>query len=140
MPVLSLAARSPRQRFLTGAAIVALCTVALIVILSAAGLAPWDRGAVTAAPHAVSVPLGSVPLGARQHAALAVLSGAASITVTTAPLPGELLRVSTPPGAGSVPEVAVGGSAVRLFLRGSGHAGRAGHHPGNAQLRAWRGG
>jgi hypothetical protein len=114
----SLAARSPRQRFLTGTAIVALCTVALIVLLSAAGLAPWDRGAVTAAPHTVSV-----PLGGRQHAALAVLSGADSITLTAAPLPGQLVRVSTPGGAGSVPDVTVSGGTVDLSLRGAGSPG-----------------
>jgi hypothetical protein len=116
VPLPSLAARPPRQRFLIGTAIVALCTVALIAILSAAGLAQWDHGARP--PHALSVPLGS-----QRRASLAVLSGAASVTVTTAPLPGELLRASTPAGSGSVPGLAVTGSAVRLTLRGSGAPG-----------------
>lgn len=116
MPLPSLAARPPRQRFLIGTAIVAACTVVIILIMSAAGLAPWDRGG--GAPHTVSV-----PLNGRQHAALAVLSGASSVTVTAAALPGELVRVSTPPGSGSVPGLSVSGGTVDLSLRGAGAPG-----------------
>jgi hypothetical protein len=110
------AARSPRQRFVITAALIGLCTLVLVVILSAAGVAPWDHAA--AAPHTVSV-----PLGGRQRAELAVLSGATSITVGTAAMPGDLVRVSTPDTAGSVPVVAVSGGTVDLTLRDSGPGG-----------------
>ena len=118
VPVSSLAARSPRQRFVITAALIAACTLVLVVILSAAGGAPWDHGA--AAPHTVSV-----PLGGRQRAELAVLSGATSITVGTATRPGPLIRVSTPDAAGSVPVLAVSGGTVQLTLRDSGTGGGA---------------
>ena len=52
-----------------------------------------------------------------------MLSGATSITVGTAALPGELVRVSTPDGSGSVPGLAVSGGTVQLSLRGSGTGG-----------------
>jgi hypothetical protein len=110
------AARSPRQRFVITAALIGLCTLVLVVILSAAGVAPWDHGA--AAPHTVSVPLGD-----RQRAQLALLSGAASITVATAARPGPLIRVSTPDAAGSVPVLAVSGGTIQLTLRDSGTGG-----------------
>jgi hypothetical protein len=112
----SLAARPPRQRLAITAALIGLATGVLVLILSAAGVAPWDHGA--AAPHAVSL-----PLGGRARAELAVLSGATSITVGTADLPGELARVSTPDGSGSVPDLAVSGGTVQLSLRSSGTGG-----------------
>src|SRR5580693_4477109 len=97
VPALSLAARPPRQRFAITAALIAAATGILVIILSAAGVAPWDHGGAAAAPpHTVSL-----PLGGRSRAELAVLSGATSISVGTAALPGELVRVSTPDGSGS---------------------------------------
>ncbi len=119
MPVPSLAARPPRQRRVITVALIALATGALVLILSAAGVAPWDHGGPGApAPHTVSV-----PLGGRGRAELAVLSGATSITVGTAALPGELVRVSTPDGSGSVPGLAVSGGTVQLSLHGAGAGG-----------------
>jgi hypothetical protein len=114
--VLPLAARSPRQRLALAAAVIGVCTLVLVIILSAAGFAPWDHG--TAAPHTVSV-----PLGGRQRAELAVLSGATSITVRAAARPGPLISVSTPATAGSVPVLAVSGGTVQLTLRDSGTGG-----------------
>ena len=116
MPALALAARSPGQRFAVTAAIIALCTLALVLILSAAGVAPWDHG--PAASHTASL-----PLDGRPRAELAVLSGATSITIGTARMPGELVRASTPDGTGSVPVLAVSGGTVGLTLRGSGPGG-----------------
>jgi hypothetical protein len=55
VPVSSLAARSPRQRYVITAALIGACTLVLVVILSAASVAPWDHG--PAAPHTVSLPL-----------------------------------------------------------------------------------
>jgi hypothetical protein len=112
VPVFSLTARSPRQRAVITAAIIAAVTLALIALLSAAGFAPWDRHVP---PHTVSV-----PLAGRQRAGLSVLSGATAVTVRTAALPGQLVRVSTPAGSGSVPDVVVSGSAVRVYLHGAG--------------------
>jgi hypothetical protein len=97
------------------ALIIVAVTVGLITVLSLAGFAPWDR---TVPPHTVSV-----PLAGRQRASLAVLSGAVAVTVRTAALPGELVRVSTPAGSGSVPDVRVSGDSVRVYLRGAGVRG-----------------
>jgi hypothetical protein len=116
VPVSPLAARSPRQRLAITAALIGVCTLVLVVILSAAGFAPWDRPA--APPHTVSV-----PLGGRQRAELAVLSGATSITVGTSARPGPLISASTPDTAGSVPVLAVSGGTVQLTLRDSGTGG-----------------
>jgi hypothetical protein len=109
-----LAARSPRQRLAITVALIGACTLVLAVLLSAAGFAPWDGHA--AAPHRVSV-----PLGGRQRADLAVLSGATSITIGTAA--GPLISASTPDTAGSVPVLAVSGGTVQLTLRDSGAGG-----------------
>jgi hypothetical protein len=114
----SLAARPPRPRFVRTAALIGLCTLVLVVILSAAGVAPWDHRGPAPAPHTVSV-----PLGGQQRAELAVLSGATSITVGTAVMPGQLVRVSTPDAAGSVPVLAVSGGTVQLTLRGTAAGG-----------------
>jgi hypothetical protein len=113
VPVSPLAARSPRRRLAITAALIGVCTLVLVVILSAAGFAPRDRGGVP--PHTVSV-----PLGGRQRAELAVLSGATSVTVSAAARPGQLIAVSTPDTAGSVPVLAVSGGTVQLTLRDSG--------------------
>jgi hypothetical protein len=118
VPVSPLAARSPRRRLAITVALIGVCTLVLAVILSAAGFAPWDRGGTVAAPHTVSV-----PLGGRQRAELAVLSGATSITVAVTARPGPLISVSTPDTAGSVPVLAVSGGTVQLTLRDSGAGG-----------------
>jgi hypothetical protein len=52
-------------------------------------------------------------------ASLAVLSGAASITVSAAALPGELVRAWTPSGSGVRPELVVVNGAVQLYLGGT---------------------
>ena len=117
VPVSPLAARSPRQRLAITVALIGVCTLVLAVILSAAGFAPWDRGG-GAAPHHVSI-----PLGGRQRAELAVLSGATSITVAAGTRPGPLISVSTPDTAGSVPVLTVSGGTVQLTLRDSGAGG-----------------
>jgi hypothetical protein len=115
----SLAARPPRQRFAITAALIAAATLVLVIIGSAAGVAPWDHGGGAAAPpHTVSL-----PLDGRSRAALAVLSGATSISVGTAALPGDLVRVSTPDGSGSVPGLVLSGGTAQLSLRDSGTGG-----------------
>jgi hypothetical protein len=119
VPALSLAARPPRQRFAITAALIAAATLVLVIILSAAGVAPWDHGGAAAAPpHTVSL-----PLDGRSRAGLAVLSGATSISVGTAALPGELVRVSTPDGSGSVPGLVLSGGTAQVSLRDSGTGG-----------------
>jgi hypothetical protein len=112
VPVSPLAAPSPRQRLAITVVLIGACTLVLTAILSAAGFAPRGRGA--AAPHSVSV-----PLGGRQRADLAVLSGATSITVAPGTRAGPLIAASTPDAAGSVPVLAVSGGSVQLTLRDS---------------------
>jgi hypothetical protein len=53
-----------------------------------------------------------------------VMSGATSITVATAHLGGDLLRVSTPAGAGIKPDLVVSGT-VQLYLDSTGTNGPA---------------
>lgn len=116
VPVSPPAARSPRQRRAITVALIGACTLLLALILSAAGFAPRGRG--TAAPHTISV-----PLGGRQRADLAVLSGAMSITIAAGTRAGPLIAASTPGTTGSVPVLAVSGGSVQLTLRDSGTGG-----------------
>jgi hypothetical protein len=90
------------------------------VVLAATGCAAGSPGParldavhiVTAARHG------------RQHAELDVTSGTTSLTIRTARLHGQLLRVSTAAGAGVRPRLSVGG-VVRLGLASTGTGGPA---------------
>jgi hypothetical protein len=66
----------------------------------------------------------SLDRGGQQAAELDVVSGAATLTVATAPLGGELLRAWTPAGSGIKPAL-VAGDSVQLFLDGTGLGGPA---------------
>lgn len=63
-------------------------------------------------------------LGLRRSAALDVVSGATSVSVSTAKLGPELLRVSTPPDSGIRPDLIIGDS-VQLYLDSTGGNGPA---------------
>jgi hypothetical protein len=67
-------------------------------------------------------------LGLRRTAELDVVSGATSVSVSTASLGNELLRVSTPPTSGLRPDLVVG-STVQLYLDSEG-----GHGPAAVQV------
>ena len=59
------------------------------------------------------------------RASLTVLSGAASVTVSAAPMPGQLLRVSTPANSQSRPQLVNARGRVQLYLAGTGQSGPA---------------
>ena len=59
----------------------------------------------------------------RSDAALAVVSGAATLTVSTAPLAGQLLRVRTPANSGVRPQLVQTDGRVQLFLASTGQSG-----------------
>jgi hypothetical protein len=63
-------------------------------------------------------------LGLRHTAELDVVNGATSVSVTTAKLGSELLRVSTPPTSGLRPDLVIG-NTVQLYLDGAGGSGPA---------------
>jgi hypothetical protein len=99
----------------------ASCAVIVsVAVLAAAGCSSGGPAAAPAGAHVATVPLAGHGRGAE----LDVLGGATSITVGTARLGGDLLRVSTPAGAGIRPDL-VSGHAVRLFLDSTGTGGPA---------------
>jgi hypothetical protein len=63
-------------------------------------------------------------LGLRRTAELDVVNGATSLSVSTARLGSELLRVSTPPNSGLRPDLVIGGT-VQLYLDSAGGSGPA---------------
>ncbi len=71
------------------------------------------------APHTAAL-----PRDGRDSAALEVVNGATAVTVVTADLGGNLIRVSTPPGSGIRP-VLTGHGPVLLRLEPTGQGGRA---------------
>jgi hypothetical protein len=95
--------------------------VAAAAVLTLAGCAagPAAQPGGTSAAHIVTA-----PLAGRQNGELDVMSGATSITVATAHLGGDLLRVSTPAGAGIKPDLVVSGT-VQLYLDSTGTNGPA---------------
>jgi hypothetical protein len=104
-----------RTRRFAPFAVLALPAAVLAGCAGSSAAAPGGRAAARTV---------TAPLGGRQHSELDVLSGATSITVATAPLGGELLRVSTPAGAGIKPDLVVG-STVQLYLDSTGVSGPA---------------
>jgi len=59
----------------------------------------------------------------RRSATLSVLSGAASVTVSVARMPGDLVRAWTPAGSGVRPELVVVNGNVQVYLGGTGQSG-----------------
>ncbi len=65
----------------------------------------------------------SVPATGQRQVTLAVLSGAAAVTVISADIPGELVRASTPANSGIRPQLVSSGGRVQVFLDGTGQNG-----------------
>jgi hypothetical protein len=88
-------------------------TLAVAGCASSAGAAPNTGHA----PHTVALAATK-----SKQATLAVVSGAATVTVTVtvAAMPGKLLRVWTPAGSGIRPELVESAGRVQLFLTGGG--------------------
>jgi hypothetical protein len=109
-------------------------TAALAAFLSAAAAALAGCSAAGAqsvatrpAAYTATAPLAAAAQpspGGRRHAELAILAGATTITVGTARLGDDLLRVSAPAGGGVRPRLA-GHGTVRLLLDGTGSGGAA---------------
>src|ERR1700728_418555 len=66
----------------------------------------------------------TAPRGLRRSAELDVVNGATSVSVSTARLGSELLRVTTPPDSGIRPDLVIGNS-VQLYLDAAGGNGPA---------------
>src|ERR1700733_10009888 len=59
----------------------------------------------------------------RRGATLSVLSGAASVTISAARMPGTLARAWTPAGSGVRPELVAVNGTVQVYLGGTGQSG-----------------
>ncbi len=100
-----------------------IAVAAVLVVAGAAGAAAI-ASAVGATSGAPSGPyIAAVPYSGQHRASLAVLTGAASVTVSAAVLPGQLLRAWTPSGSAVHPQLAVSGGTVQVFLDGTGGSG-----------------
>jgi hypothetical protein len=113
-------ARRPARAAAGSGAVALLATVAAVLTLAGCSTGPAALPGGPAAAHTVTA-----PLAGRQRGELAVMSGATSVTVTTAALGGDLLRVSTPAGAGIKPDLVVSGGTVQLYLANTGINGPA---------------
>ena len=65
----------------------------------------------------------SLAASGQRHGTLAVLSGAAAVTVTSADMPGQLVRASTPANSGIRPQLVSSGGRVQVFLDSTGQNG-----------------
>lgn len=100
--------------------------VAAVLVVAAGAGAAAIASAVGAAPGGPSGPyVAAVPYGGQHRGSVAVLTGAASVTVSAATLPGQLLRAWTASGSAVRPQLAVSGGTVQVFLAGTGHSGPA---------------
>jgi hypothetical protein len=100
-----------RQRLtalvIIGAAAAAGCSGAAGATSNTGQSAPGTSGP----PHIVTL-----AASARREGTLAVVTGAATITVTAAAMPGRLLRASTPAHSGIRPELVESAGRVQLFI------------------------
>jgi hypothetical protein len=98
--------------------------VAAVLVVAGAAVAAGVASAVGAAGGTPSGPyVAAVPYGGQHRASLAVLTGAASVTVSAAAIPGQLVRAWTASGSAVRPQLAVSGRTVQLFLDGTGRSG-----------------
>jgi hypothetical protein len=65
----------------------------------------------------------TISFGGQRNGTLAVLSGAASVTITAGRLPGALARAWTPADSAIRPSLSLAGGTVRMTMTGTGHAG-----------------
>ncbi len=106
----------------------AVAAVAACVLCGCAGtpaaLLATDRstragiGRAGGASHAVTL-----AATGRRSATLAIVDGAATLTVSATAMPGQLLRVSTPADSGARPQVVQTAGRVQLFLASTGQPG-----------------
>jgi hypothetical protein len=98
--------------------------IAVAAALALAGCASAAAAGRPDAPvRAQSAHTATLPPDGQRRASLAVLTGAASVTVSAAALPGRLLRAWTPAGSGIRPELVEVNGAVQLYLASTGQGG-----------------
>jgi hypothetical protein len=104
----------------------AYIAVAAVLVVAGGASAAAVASAVGAASGAPSGPyVASLPFSGQHRASLAVLTGAASVTVSAAAIPGQLVRAWTPSGSAIRPQLAVSDGTVQVFLDGTGSGGPA---------------
>ncbi len=122
-----------------GAAVVAGCVIAGCVIASCAvagcAIVPGGSprpgapttGTAATSPAAASTASGyytaQVPASGQRHATMTVVTGAATVTVTAAAIPGSLVRVLTPGNAAIRPQLVSSTGQVQLSLLSTGQRG-----------------
>jgi hypothetical protein len=89
-------------------------------LLAIAGCAAPAAATSSGSPSGVHRHTASVAADGRRTATLSVLSGAASVTVSAARMPGTLARAWTPAGSGVRPQLVVVNGNVQVYLGGSG--------------------
>ena len=103
-------------------------TIAVAAILGLAGCAMVAAitGPVRLIGHAVPASAShtaALPDRGQRRASLVLLEGAASVTVSSAALPGQLLRAWTPADSGIRPQLVVTAGTVQVDLDGTGRSG-----------------
>jgi hypothetical protein len=103
-----------------------LITAGALVVLAGCANAP---AATTSASRTRSAPdpghVAHLASSGQRAAGLAVLSGAASVTISAATMPGTLVRAWTPAGSGIRPELVLIRGSVQLYLASTGQGGPA---------------
>jgi len=101
-------------------------TLAALAVLALAGCAGTPAAILASTRHGAP-PAHVVTLSSagQRRATLAVLSGAASVTVSAAPMPGVLVRAWTPANSGIRPELVVVDGTVQVYLASTGNSGPA---------------
>ncbi|MEJ3745234.1 hypothetical protein WEI85_18315 [Actinomycetes bacterium KLBMP 9797] len=95
--------------------------LAIVALLAAAAVVAYPRVVRPAGPPLADPgDVVSAPIGNRTDAEFDLISGASSVTVTSADLGGDLYRISTPEGASGAPRPVHKGKAVELQLAASG--------------------
>jgi hypothetical protein len=107
------------------AVIMAVAVAATLAGCASSGQPPGFASA-TPRPAAASVQSGhtvTLALTGQNRESLAVLSGAATVTVSATAMPGQLVRISTPVGSQVRPQLVSNDGQIQVFLGGTGQAG-----------------
>ncbi len=100
--------------------------VAAVLVVAGGAAAAAIASAVGTATGAPSGPyVAAVPFTGQHRGTVAVLTGAASVTVSAAVMPGQLLRAWTAQGSAVRPQLVVSAGTVQVFLEGTGQSGPA---------------
>ena len=89
----------------------------------ASGCAGSPAGSPAARPAAPRRHAATLPAGGQRSATLAVVSGAATVSVGVAAMRGKLIRVSTPANSAVRPQLVRQAGQVQLFLDNTGQGG-----------------